>query len=223
MIPFDLDAAEVRVLGCLAEKDLATPAYYPLTLHALVAACNQKSNRDPVVEYEESDVLAALNRLEQKDWVLSVLEPGSRVTRYRHRLIERLELRPSEQAVLTVLLLRGPQTPGELRSRTERLHDFPDAGAVLTVLHRLAAREPAPLVRQLDRLPGMKESRWAHLLSGEPVQTAPAGPPAETGSSRLADLEQRLAALEQQLAGQAERISQLEEALRRISEGRITP
>jgi uncharacterized protein YceH (UPF0502 family) len=223
MLPFDLDAAEARVLGCLAEKDLATPSYYPLSLHALVAACNQKSNRDPVVEYEESDVLAALNRLEQKDWVLSVLEPGSRVTRYRHRLVERLELRPSEQAVLTVLLLRGPQTPGELRSRTERLHDFPDVDAVLTVLRRLAAREPAPLVRQLDRLPGMKENRWAHLLSGEPVQNAPAGPPAETGSSRLADLEQRLAALEQQLAGQAERISQLEDALRRISPGSIAP
>ncbi len=215
MIPFDLDAAEVRVLGCLAEKDLATPAYYPLSLHALLAACNQKSNREPVVKYEENDVLAALHSLEQKGWVLSVLERGGRVTKYQHRLVERLGLGRPEQAVLTVLMLRGPQTAGELRTRTERLYDFSDLDAVLTVLRRLAERESAPLVRQLDRQPGMKENRWAHLLSGEPVQPASAAPP-QPAQGRLSELESRLAALEQRLGEQGERLSRMEDALRRL-------
>lgn len=215
MTPFDLDAAEVRVLGCLAEKDLATPAYYPLSLHALAAACNQKSNREPVVQYEESDVLAALHQLEQKGWVSSVVERGSRVAKYHHRLVELLGLGRPEQAVLTVLLLRGPQTAGELRARTERLYDFSDLDAVLTALRRLAEREPAPLVRQLERQPGMKESRWAHLLSGEPVQPAPAAaPPAP--SDRLSELESRIAALEQMFHEQAGRLSHMEAALGRL-------
>lgn len=218
MSPFDLDAAEVRVLGCLSEKDLATPEYYPLSLHALVAACNQKTNRDPVVHYSEADVYAALHSLEQKGWVQPVLEQGGRVTKYHHRLVERLDLRRSEQAVLTVLLLRGPQTAGELRTRTERLNDFTDIDAVLTVLRRLAGREPAPLVRQLDRLPGMKENRWAHLLSGEPAQAA-LPPPPHSGYGRQGELEARIAALESELRRQAERLAQLEEELRRLAAG----
>jgi uncharacterized protein YceH (UPF0502 family) len=209
-MPFDLDPVEIRVLGALSEKDMATPDYYPLSLHALTAACNQKTNRDPVVEYEEADVLAALNRLEEKGWAQSVMEPGSRVTKHRHCLLERLELRPSEQAVLTVLLLRGPQTAGELRSRSERLFQFTDLDAVLTVLRRLAERAPAALVRQLERLPGMKENRWAHLLGGEPAPGAPAG-----AVSRLEELEARLEEVERQLRQQAERLEELAEALRR--------
>lgn len=218
MPSFDLDSAEVRVLGCLAEKDLATPDYYPLSLHALVAACNQKTNREPLVQYEESDVVSALSLLEQKGWVLSVLEPGSRVTKYRHRLVEQLELRTSEQAILTVLLLRGPQTAGELRARAERLYEFSDIDATLTVLRRLAEREPAPLVRQLERLPGTKENRWAHLLSGEPAQTAPAAAP-YAGSSRLEELESRVAALDNELRQQADRLARVEEALRLLAPG----
>ncbi len=218
MIPFDLDAAEVRVLGCLAEKDLATPDYYPLSLHALTAACNQKTNRDPVVQYTEADVHAALHSLELKGWVQSVLEPGSRVTKYCHCLVEQLELRRPEQAVLTVLLLRGPQTAGELRARTERLYDFSDIDAVLNSLRRLAEREPAPLVRQLERQPGMKENRWAHLLSGEPVQLPAAAPP-PAGHDRLSELETRLAALEELVRQQAERLSWMEDALRRLATG----
>jgi len=213
-MPFDLDPVEMRVLGALSEKDMATPDYYPLSLHALTAACNQKTNRDPVVEYEEADVLAALNRLEEKGWAQAVLEPGSRVAKYRHCLLERLELRPSEQAVLTVLLLRGPQTAGELRSRSERLFQFSDLDAVLTVLRRLAERAPAALVRQLERLPGMKENRWAHLLGGELVASAPAGA-APGAVSRLEELEARLEEVERQLRQQAERLEALAEALRR--------
>lgn len=218
MIPIDLDAAEVRVLGCLAEKDLATPDYYPLSLHAVTAACNQKSNREPAVQYTEADVQAALRSLEQKGWVQSVLEPGDRVSKYRHCLVERLELRRPEQAVLTVLLLRGPQTAGELRARTERLYDFPDLDAVLGALRRLAGREPAPLVRQLERQPGMKENRWAHLLCGEPVPQ-PAAPPPPGGSDRMTELETRLDTLEELVREQGERLSQMEEALRKLAAG----
>jgi len=217
MIPFDLDAAEVRVLGCLAEKDLATPDYYPLSLHALTAACNQKTNREPVVQYTEADVHAALHSLEQKGWVQSVLEQGNRVTKYGHRLVERLGLRRPEQAVLTVLLLRGPQTAGELRARTERLYDFPDIDAVLHSLRRLAEREPEPLVRQLERQPGMKENRWAHLLSGEPEPVPAAAPSA--ARDRFSELETRLADLEQRVREQAERLAQMEDALRRLAGG----
>ncbi len=215
MIPFELDAAEVRVLGCLAEKDLATPDYYPLSLHALTAACNQKTNRDPVVQYTEADVHAALHSLEQKGWVQSLLEPGNRVSKYGHCLVERLELRRPEQAVLTVLLLRGPQTAGELRARTERLYDFPDIDAVLHSLRRLAERQPAPLVKELERQPGMKESRWAHLLSGEPAQLPAAAPPA--GHDRITALESRFADLEELVRAQEERLSQMEDALRRLA------
>lgn len=217
MIPFDLDAAEVRVLGCLSEKDLATPDYYPLSLHALTAACNQKTNRDPVVQYTEADVHAALHSLEQKGWVQSVLEPGNRVSKYGHCLVERLELRRPEQAVLTVLLLRGPQTAGELRARAERLYDFPDIDAVLHSLRRLAEREPAPLARQLERQPGMKENRWTHLLSGEPVPLPAAAPPA--GHDRFSALETRLAALEEIVREQTERLSRMEDALQELMGG----
>ncbi len=216
MTPFDFDAIEARVVGSLSEKDLATPEYYPLSLNALVNACNQKSNRDPVTQYAEADVLAALSSLEQKGWIQEVLEPGGRVPKYRHRLVEKLELRRSEQAVLTVLLLRGPQTAGELRTRTERLHEFADLDSVLNVLRRLAEREPEPLVRQLERMPGTKENRWAQLLCGEPempaaTHAAPAAP-----GGRLDAVEEKLAALDARLQSQEERLARLEDLLRRF-------
>jgi len=199
MNDFDLDAVEIRVLGALSEKDLATPEYYPLTLNALVNACNQKTNREPVVQYDETDVQAALSKLEERGWAESVLEPGGRVVKYRHRLVERLGLRPSEQAVLTVLLLRGPQTAGELRTRTERLHSFSDLDAVLNVLRRLAEREPQPLVRQLERLPGMKENRWMHTLAGEPAAAAPEAPARPALEQRVERLEAAIEELRTEL------------------------
>jgi uncharacterized protein YceH (UPF0502 family) len=194
MAAFGLDEVEIRVLGALSEKDLATPEYYPLSLNSLVSACNQKSNREPVTDYDDAAVLSAISALEEKGWVRSVSEPGSRVTKYRHLLVERLELRPSEQAVLTVLLLRGPQTAGELRARTERLHAFSDLDAVLNTLRRLAEREPQPLVVQLERQPGMKENRWMHLFGAGPEAAPPHGQTVRT------PLEHRLEALEAAVA-----------------------
>lgn len=214
MAALGLDVVEIRVLGALSEKDLATPEYYPLSLNALVSACNQKTNREPVTDYDEAAVLAALSSLEEKGWVRSVSEPGSRVTKYRHLLVERLELRPSEQAVLTVLLLRGPQTAGELRTRTERLHAFSDLDAVLNTLRRLAGREPQPLVVQLERQPGMKENRWMHLLGPEPEAAPPREQPAR------ASLEQRLEALEAAMAELEGELRSLRERLEALERGR---
>ncbi|MGC4056118.1 MAG: YceH family protein [Paludibaculum sp.] len=166
---FDLDLVEARVLGCLAEKDMATPEYYPLSLNALTNACNQKSNREPVVSYDEVTVREGLCSLRDRGLATFVSEAGSRVEKFRHRLNERFNFTRGELAVLTVLLLRGAQTPGELRQRTDRMHSFEDLDALNHTLEKLAARDPDPIVRQLDRVPGMKESRWAHLLSGEPA------------------------------------------------------
>ncbi len=213
---FDLDPVQARVLGSLSEKDLATPEYYPLSLNALVNACNQKTNREPVVQYDEATVRSALAALEEKGWAQEVLEPGSRVAKYGHCLVEKLELRRSEQALLTVLLLRGPQTPGELRTRADRLYDFPDLDSVHTALRCLSEREPAPLVRQLPRQPGMKETRWAHLLCGD-VESS--GAPEELAASRAPSPRQlaaRLAALEDQLHLQEERLARLEHFCRNL-------
>ena len=156
------------MLGCLAEKDMATPEYYPLSLNALTNACNQKSNREPVVSYDDATVRTALSGLRDQGFAAFVSEAGSRVEKYKHRLNERFNFTRGELAVLCVLLLRGPQTGGELRQRTDRLHAFQDLDAVQHTLDKLATREPS-LVKQLERLPGTKEPRWAHLMSGEPV------------------------------------------------------
>lgn len=199
-VPYDLDPIEARVLGCLAEKDMTTPEYYPLTLNALTNACNQKTNREPVVAYDDATVRTALGSLRDMGFVAFVSEAGSRVEKYRHRLSERFNFSRGEMALITVLLLRGPQTPGELRQRTDRMHSFEDLETVLHALERLAARAPDALVKQLDRVPGMKEARWAHLMSGEPEQApleaapAPASPIAE----RVARMEAELAALREE-------------------------
>jgi hypothetical protein len=193
-VAFDLDPIEARVLGCLAEKDLATPEYYPLSLNALTNACNQKSNRDPVVSYEEAAVYEALASLRDRGLAAFVSQSGSRVEKYRHLLSERFNFTRGEQALITVLLLRGPQTPGELRQRTERLHRFEDIDTMLHTLARLAEREPEPLVRPMERVPGMKEPRWAHLLSGEPP--APADAPIAAHANPL---EVRVEQLENEL------------------------
>ncbi len=198
---FDLDAIEARVLGCLTEKDLATPEYYPLSLNALTNACNQKSNREPVVEWDDATVHEGLVGLRERHLAAFVSEAGSRVEKFRHRLNEEFNFSRGEMAVLTVLLLRGPQTPGELRQRTERMHSFSDIDALMHTLTKLATREPAPLVKQLERVAGTKEPRWAHLLSGEPA--------AEAGFVHSAA---------PRGAGLAERVEQLENELKALKE-----
>jgi uncharacterized protein len=163
----ELTTIEARVLGCLVEKELATPEYYPLSLNALTNACNQKSNRDPVMSLDEPEVAQALDSLRFKGLAMQSAE-GSRVSKYRHALAEKLYLEPYELAIVAELLLRGPQTVGELRTRTERMYSFGDLAAVETVLSDLMERE-TPLVARLPRQSGRKESRFAHLFCGEPT------------------------------------------------------
>lgn len=161
-----LDQVEARVLGALVEKDITTPDYYPLSLNALVNACNQKNNRDPVMSLDDNAVRDALQGLHELGLAGPASGADSRVTKYEHRLQERFNFSRAETAVLCVLLLRGPQTPGELRGRTERMHRFEDLEAVQASLQKLMQREP-PLTTVLPRQPGTKEARYAHLLSGE--------------------------------------------------------
>ena len=169
-----LDDAEVRVLGALMEKEVATPEYYPLSLNALVNACNQKSNREPVVSYDEDTVETALGGLRAKGLAARISGHDMRVPKHAHRLPEVINLGRREAAVLCVLMLRGPQTAGELRGRTERLYQFDDLEAVDACLTRLMEWQPEPLVARLARQVGYKEVRYAHLLSGEPPAAAPA-------------------------------------------------
>ncbi len=160
----DLTPAEIRVLGCLLEKQRTTPDTYPLTLNALRAACNQSTNRDPVVAYDEPAIRDAITRLHRRRWARLSSGAGSRTSKYRHLLDESLTSAPDELAILCVLMLRGAQTPGELKGRAERLHPFADLGAVHATLARLIERE---LVAQLPRRPGQKEERYAHRLSDD--------------------------------------------------------
>jgi len=189
---WQLDAAETRVLGALMEKEITTPDYYPLTLNALVNACNQKSNRDPVVNYDEDTVEAALAGLRSKGLAVRI-SGESRVPKHAQRFTEKLNLGRREAALLCVLMLRGPQTVGELRGRSERMYQFDDLGAVESTLHRLAE---TGFATEMPRQPGFKEPRFAHRLAGEMatvgvVEDAPA-PAVERGPSdrdRLAALE----------------------------------
>ncbi len=162
----DLAAAEIRVLGCLLEKQRTTPDAYPLTLNALRAACNQSTNRDPVVAYDEATIRDAVTRLHRRRWARLSSGAGSRTSKYRHLLDESLTSAPDELAVLCVLMLRGAQTPGELKARTERLHPFGGLDAIHETLARLIDRD---LVAQLPRRPGQKEERYAHRLSDDDV------------------------------------------------------
>jgi uncharacterized protein len=172
-----LTANEARVLGALIEKDITTPDYYPLSLNALVNACNQKNNREPVTSLDESAVRAAIDGLQNQALAGPAKGADSRVSKFEHRAYEKLTLGRREIAVLCVLLLRGPQTPGELRGRTERLHNFEDLTDIQSTLQRLIDRDPA-LVAVLQRQPGTKEARYAHLMSGEvDAATVPAPAP----------------------------------------------
>ncbi|MBV6496911.1 MAG: DUF480 domain-containing protein [Acidobacteria bacterium ACB1] len=164
-----LNEIEARVVGALVEKQLTTPEYYPLTLNALVSACNQKNNREPVMTLDADTVSAAIENLRDRNLVYVFYGSTSRVPKYKHMLPSYYTLEPDETALLAVLMLRGPQTLGELRERTGRMHTFSDLGEVQEALDRLARRDE-PLVVKLDRQPGRKEARFAHLLSGEVTQ-----------------------------------------------------
>ncbi len=174
-----LSPVKARVLGVLIEKEITTPEYYPLSLNALTNACNQKSNRDPVLHLEEHEVRRALNDLESQSLVRSVGD--SRVTKFEHRLQDAFNFYRGEVAILCELLLRGPQTPGELRTRASRMHPFDDLEAVHSALQKLTKREP-PLVNMLSRQPGTKEARYAHLLGDAPPANPAMAPKTVTGS-----------------------------------------
>jgi uncharacterized protein YceH (UPF0502 family) len=218
----DLDAAEVRVLGCLIEKRQTTPDVYPLSLNGLRAACNQSTNRDPVVAYDDDTIRDALHRLGRRGWTR--LASGARAAKYRHLLDEKPGLARDEQAVLAVLMLRGPQTLGELRTRVERLHPFADTAELESVLGRLAEREFAELQ---ERRPGQKEQRYAHLLSSDleeeedarrpaPAPAATCTPPAQQAPAPAEQedpLAERVDRLEADLAALAKQVAELRAAL----------
>jgi uncharacterized protein YceH (UPF0502 family) len=188
----DLTPEEVRVLGALIEKQRTTPDQYPLSLNAIRLACNQSTNRDPIVEFDEATIREALERLSRRRWTRLASGAGSRATKYRHLLDEALGLDVAEISVLTVLMLRGPQTPGELRARTERLHRFDGSDELRETIERLAARG---LVAGIGRRPGQKEERYAHLLVGDGQEEGPDAVPAAAGVS----LEERVARLESEV------------------------
>ena len=194
-----LTTEEARVLGCLIEKQITTPEYYPLTLNALAAACNQKNNRDPVVSFSEDLISLALDGLREKRLASLVSAAGSRVPKYRHNAPDVIGLDDKDLAVLCELLVRGPQTPGELRNRCERMVKLVDVAEVDKVLEGLATRPQGPLVTKLARQPGQKEARFAHLLSG-PVAaeavTAPESAPAVLATGSAPSLLDRLGKLE---------------------------
>jgi uncharacterized protein len=196
-----LNEAEVRVLGALVEKQVTTPEYYPLTLNALVQACNQKNNRNPVVSYDETTVSQTIESLRGKNLVYVFYGSTSRVPKYKHMMMEVFHLDHKELALMCVLMLRGAQTPGELRSRTDRLYDFAGLDEVEEALNALMTKEPQALVVRLPRLPSQKEVRYAHLLAGEvsadyqsaALESEPSGK--HQGGDRVSRLEQEVESL----------------------------
>jgi uncharacterized protein len=223
------DAVEIRVLGCLIEKQYTTPDAYPLSLNALRLACNQATNRDPVVDYDEEAVVEALRRLALRGWTRLASGPTSRARKYRHLLNEALDLDDAEISLLAVLMLRGSQTPGELKQRSDRLHSFPDLAAVHDTLDRLIDRGQ---VTRHPRRPGQKEDRYEHLLSGESTEPSPVAeasptdddpqppptaesppPPDDASPAEIHPPEDRLDRLERELADLRTQIATLREAL----------
>jgi uncharacterized protein YceH (UPF0502 family) len=211
------DATEIRVLACLLEKQRTTPDAYPLSLNALRLACNQSTNRDPVVEYDGATVREALRRLALRGWTRLASGPGSRAPKYRQLFDEALDLQPNETALLAVLMLRGPQTPGELKQRGDRLHRLPDLVAVHEAIERLIEKGH---VARLDRRPGQKEERYAQLLGGGEggpateglAPAAPAPEPIDPGSI-TGQPEDRLDRLERELAELREQVAELRAAI----------
>ena len=206
-----LNQTEVRVLGSLIEKDITTPDYYPLSLNALVNACNQKNNRDPIMTLDENSVRNALSSLQEKRLAGPAGGADSRVTKYEHRLQEVFNFDRREIAVICVLLLRGPQTPGELRGRSERMYRFETLDDVQSTIQRLSDRQP-PLVRVLPRQPGTKESRYAHLFMEDTWPTE-AYPPQSASEPRAANDSSRLAALEAEVSSLKKEIVELKQQL----------
>jgi uncharacterized protein YceH (UPF0502 family) len=207
-----LDSVEVRVLGALIEKEITTPEYYPLSLNALVNACNQKTNRDPGLEYDHDTVQDAVERLREKKFALTIVGSG-RVSKYAQRISETMNLGRRELAVLCTLLLRGPQTLGEIKDRTERMFAFGDVAETQGVLERLAEWPEHPLATRLPRQSGQKEARYAHLLSGEPPTESPAES-AASPTTRVAQLEQQLQQLRSEFDALKRRFDELEAQLR---------
>ncbi|MBI4984733.1 MAG: DUF480 domain-containing protein [Rhodocyclales bacterium] len=220
-MPIELSPHEARVIGCLIEKEITTPEQYPLSLNALVNACNQKSNRDPVLEMSDTTVQQVVDQLIKRFLVSDQTGYGSRVTKYRHRFCNTaygtLNFSPQELGIVCELLLRGPQTPGELRSRASRLCPLSDVGVVEAALTQLAARADGPFVARLAREPGKRESRYAHLFSGEvaaaadddAVPSGGGGRSPAVDADRVAELEQRVAALEATVAVLTQRLDEL--------------
>ena len=195
-----LDSEEIRVLGALMEKSKTTPEYYPMTLNALTAACNQKTARQPVVNYDEQTVTLVLDRLKRKGLAATVTGGSSRVVKYRHTIALNYQLTPDELTVLCLLFLRGPLTPGEINSNAGRLYEFDDLSEVQTVLEKLASGT-IPYVRQLPRQPGQKEARYIHLFADADVLEAYTSEPAAAAPVQTSSaLEERLSAVEQELA-----------------------
>src|SRR5436190_8368685 len=192
------DAVELRVLGCLIEKQRTTPEVYPLSLNALRLACNQSTNREPVVDYDEATVRSALDRLSQKGWVRLASGPGSRAAKFRHLFGEAMRVSDEEISLLAVLMLRGPQTPGELKQRTQRLHPFADLAELEAAIQGLIERE---LAERLPRQPGQKEQRYRHLLEEEAVRrAAPEAEEQEQEPDRIESLERDLRELRNEVA-----------------------
>jgi uncharacterized protein YceH (UPF0502 family) len=193
----DLDDVELRVLGCLVEKQRTTPDQYPLSLNSLRLACNQATNRDPVVDWDEATVRAGVERLSRRGWIRLASGPGSRAAKYRHLLDDALGLVPSHLALLTVLLLRGPQTPGELKGRVERLYPY---GSIEEIQRALDALAEAELAEKLARRPGQSQDRWRHLLGGAAPDEPQRSTNVESVHRTQGPLEERVARLEEQVA-----------------------
>ena len=204
-----LTETEVRVLGALIEKQITTPEYYPLTLNALTAACNQKNNRNPVSSYSESEIDEALFSLRDKNLAYVFHGSTSRVPKYKHVVPEVMHLSPPEVAAMCVLMLSGPQTVGEIRTRGHRLFEFSGLEEVEETLHSLSVHDGEPLVTKLPRQPGQKEARFAHLLSGEPAIEDPPEPSVAERSTRRTTDSERIAKLEEQIQALTEQVANL--------------
>jgi uncharacterized protein YceH (UPF0502 family) len=212
--PIVLREAQARVLGALIEKENTTPEYYPLSLNALINACNQRSNREPVMNLDEEEVRLALRVLEELQLAGRARGADGRVTKYEHWLGEAFNFSRAETALLCVLLLRGPQTPGELRGRTERIHRFDEIDDILSGLQKLMEREP-PLAAMLPRQPGTKESRYAHLLSG-PVESIAFAPAEAASSSDSSGGDERIAQLEATVAELRREVEELRQKVENL-------
>jgi uncharacterized protein YceH (UPF0502 family) len=208
--PVQADAAELRVLGCLIEKQRTTPETYPLSLNSLRLACNQSTNRDPVVEYDDATIRQALERLNLKGWVRPASGPGSRAAKFRHLFDEAMRVSDGEISILAVLMLRGPQTPGELKQRTQRLHPFPDFGELESSLQGLIDRE---LVEKLPRQPGQKEQRYRQTFEEETTRRTVPVPEAHAPEPQPEPQTDRLEVLEQQLRELRDEVAELRAAI----------